>query len=318
MLRENGLSTVTKLQGGRNNGVFLGAAKGRKLVLKQFTKSNNSADRYIRESEFLRFANAIEHTAAPELLDTCPNHQTVLTSFVTGDQIKLFAMPDLEQTLSFLKQINSVSHREFQPPSHNAIEAVFDFKDFSDSLNWRLNSIERLLDRNLDLEIDLMSQSIATYVESTMYRQDLLNLQDLIEATFLTALGQKFISPSDLGSHNVLGDSGRLTFIDFEYSGMDSGINLLGDFLTQPDTVIDRQDALEFSKKFLSSIFRLEKVRLESVLRLHSVRWLALMLRRSLAKDMDISTRLTPESLGRYFALVVEPNLQVRGDRHGT
>ena len=41
-------------------------------------------------------------------------------------------------------------------------------------------------------------------------------------------------SPSDVGIHNSLLLEGRVTFLDFEYAGMDSPIKLILDYISNP------------------------------------------------------------------------------------
>jgi hypothetical protein len=47
------------------------------------------------------------------------------------------------------------------------------------------------------------------------------------------------LSPSDFGFHNALADdSGRLSFLDFEYAGRDDPAKLVSDFFCQPEVPV--------------------------------------------------------------------------------
>jgi len=52
-------------------------------------------------------------------------------------------------------------------------------------------------------------------------------------------VGPIYMSPSDLGLHNILIKSKKLIFFDFEYSGLDSVLKLLYDFYLHPANKFD-------------------------------------------------------------------------------
>jgi hypothetical protein len=50
---------------------------------------------------------------------------------------------------------------------------------------------------------------------------------------------ERCLSPSDFGFHNALmDDEGHLTFLDFEYAGLDDPAKLVSDFFCQPEVPV--------------------------------------------------------------------------------
>ena len=60
------------------------------------------------------------------------------------------------------------------------------------------------------------------------------------------------ISPSDVGLHNTIRKQAELSFIDFEYSGLDNIAKLMVDWIVHPEFCFDR----ELEKNFIEGIDR--------------------------------------------------------------
>ena len=109
--------------------------------------------------------------------------------------------------------------------------------------------------------------------------------------------GDRCLSPSDFGFHNTIGDaSGRLKFIDFEYSGWDDPAKTVCDFFCQPDVTVPMEFFETVSSAFVESssdpAAHLRRIAL--LLPVYRVKWCCIMLneflpvgsrRRSFAKD---------------------------------
>jgi len=117
---------------------------------------------------------------------------------------------------------------------------------------------------------------------SPEYNSDIRTFAGLLENTRKTIHGHRFLSPSDFGSHNILKKDGSLIFFDFEYSGYDSGVNLLGDTLTQPDTRWAEGARQLFASRFMLELFGINLQSSEPLERLFALRWTLVMVMRTL------------------------------------
>jgi hypothetical protein len=96
------------------------------------------------------------------------------------------------------------------------------------------------------------------------------------------------VSPSDLGAHNCIEHDGRLSFLDFEYAGTDSGINLAGDLAMQPDSLWASGDRHRIGARILGEVFESDSYDSDRVERLFGTRWsLIALLRVTRANQQD-------------------------------
>ncbi len=61
---------------------------------------------------------------------------------------------------------------------------------------------------------------------------------------------QRCLSPSDFALHNCVGDSTRLSFIDFEYAGWDDPAKLILDFCLHPQNGLGLDDLSAVAERF--------------------------------------------------------------------
>ena len=66
--------------------------------------------------------------------------------------------------------------------------------------------------------------------------------------------GYLILSPSDFGYNNILLNSNKLMFLDFEYSGLDDPLKLCFDFIANPNTKFSNIENEIFLKKFSNKL----------------------------------------------------------------
>lgn len=94
-----------------------------------------------------------------------------------------------------------------------------------------------------------------------------------------------FLSPSDFGFHNVLvGPTGSLYFVDFEYAGWDDPARTVCDFFLQPRIPVERDYLQDFIREAFQSDAEREVIasRYEVLLPLCALRWCCILLNPSL------------------------------------
>ena len=278
-----GSHKVSLLGGGRNNRVLLVESESGKNVAKQFSQEKVSQGKFDREVAFLEFCGTLSAAPVPKLVMHCPDHGVVITSFENGSSSQTIIGDQARQILSFLMLINQNSQAESFFSDLYALESLFSRDNFQESIDVRTarisaNNFSRWQDSKIFEEVDSVT---ALYLSSDQYRDDLEALDELIESTTRTIFGRKFLSPSDLGSHNILNRGGKLVFLDFEYSGLDSGINLLGDTITQPDTCWAPGARETFIHELMTSLFAVSGCDIAPVERLFTLRWVLIMIMRA-------------------------------------
>jgi hypothetical protein len=305
------LSENLTLSGGRNN--LLAVARlpafNQTVVIKGFPAERE--ERFYRETLFLTACEASDLHSVPRLLESCADHQVVVMTHERGNRPTEFSINQEQQIVEFLVAIQDVALES--DPFPDAIEAVWSTEDFKSSLQRRTT----LLQSRVTL---LGDQSPATkwlelvrlYTESALYITDLKWLESMLRTTSrLPEASRRFLSPSDLGMHNCLNDGGRLIFLDFEYAGTDSGINLVGDLVMQPDSVWSSGNPFHLGEQILNVLFGPHSIEPEIVQRLFGVRWSLIMLLR----EPHSRNPASPSGLGLETQSYISSLTEVLGHR---
>jgi len=189
------------------------------------------------------------------------NHEEKLRALKVyrGDQTRVSQMIEREtKALSFLSDngFKNVPQQVVSHPSLKAIEYDWIEGEIADTTDACLGAIAEMLNRLMKLSsrnyvfdqavdsIDAPSE-LLTQIQSRISRLEDKNskyvkeLREKIEVFGNTKniglpFGQRILSMSDLGSHNMISQNDDYFFIDFEFFGYDSFAKLWGDFLLHP------------------------------------------------------------------------------------
>lgn len=288
------LKNIKELRGGRNNPVMLAESGLSKSVIKSFSRTRQREGKFAREAAFLAFCHKLGPAPVPKVVNQCREHGVLETTFEEGTTREVFDRVDVSQLIEFLHFINSEQAIKVGDFEFEALENVDSIVKFQQTINSRRGHLGRVtgsqMKENLN-EIKFAIFMTENYLGSQEYITDLEELDGLIESTRRTVSGHRFLSPSDFGSHNTLKKDGNLIFIDFEYSGYDSGVNLLGDTITQPDTRWAEGSKPLFAYRFMAELFGIKLHSLEVLERLFTLRWILVMIMRAL-RDSDESENM--------------------------
>jgi aminoglycoside phosphotransferase (APT) family kinase protein len=230
---------LTRLAGGRNNQVFRLDTDDGPLVLKRYFKdARDSRDRLGAEWSFVSHAWSRGIRVVPEPLACDPPEQAGLYSFVQGRKLAPTELTSahVNAAIDFVLAVNERPRPTLAPGS----EACFSLADHVSTIERRVARLAKLDDgvphvdeaRQLVPRLQLMWDAVKTLIGAGMALEGLKMSQ---------ALGpdQQCLSPSDFGFHNaLLDDTGRVTFLDFEYAGRDDPAKLVSDFFCQPDVPV--------------------------------------------------------------------------------
>jgi len=227
---------LIRLAGGKNNRVFaVGLAGGAHALLKIYHRSaNDPRDRLAGEWNFLSYAasRGIVSVAAPLAIDRAAG--AALHTFMAGrklDASEIMA-EHVAHALDFIVALNVAPRDDagLQPAS----EACFSMVEHIATIDRRMARLE-ILDEDAPFRMEA----------EALVRDRLLPLWREMREHALAAFPspdrplpaeQRIVSPSDFGFHNVLmGEDGRLSFLDFEYAGIDDPAKLAGDLFSVPE-----------------------------------------------------------------------------------
>jgi hypothetical protein len=230
--------SLTRLAGGRNNRVYrLETDHGPSLVLKlYFSDIRDTRNRLGAEWSFITHAWSRGIRTLPEPLARDAAKHAGLFGFVQGRKLTASEVTQahVDAAIDFVLAVNTRP----RPALAAGSEACF-------SLSEHIAMVERRVERLTML--DATAPHLAE-VQSLVSRR-LLPAWVAVKSRLIAdacALGlsinepiganERCLSPSDFGFHNALMDNeGHLTFLDFEYAGLDDPAKLVSDFFCQPE-----------------------------------------------------------------------------------
>jgi len=279
----DGLTVVPK---GRNNDVRSGefGSYREKVVLKRYPQ--NRSERFSREIVFLEHCERLGISSVPGLVEVCLNHLVIVLKGRAGLRPEIFSEDHETQIIDFLLALQQETSQQTNIPE--SIEATWNTNDFTKSLLWRREVLQKDVQQGKVASKDVDSFEVfERYLMSGLFRNDLKWLGHAIDQTSsVPGRDLRFISPSDLGAHNCLEHDGRLSFLDFEYAGTDSGINLAGDLAMQPDSLWASGDRHRIGARVVHEVFESDSYDSDRVERLFGTRWsLVALLRRTRASE---------------------------------
>ncbi|MEQ9519823.1 MAG: phosphotransferase [Parvibaculum sp.] len=203
------------------------------MLKSYFFDKNDSRDRLGAEFGFLKLAWERGIRNVPEPIISDVDLHIALLSFVGGRKLESheLTIEHISMAIDFVVRIN-----ELPPPRGfpQASEACFRMLDHRATVDARIERLSRL-DKNAPF---------ADHAE-TLIRTRLLPAWEHVRRSCpWEVLGadddvvNAIISPSDFGFHNALAEAERLTFLDFEYAGLDDPAKLICDFFCQPEVPV--------------------------------------------------------------------------------
>jgi hypothetical protein len=244
---------LTRLAGGRNNQVYrFDTEAGEPLVLKRyFSDPRDPRDRLGAEWSFVSHAWSRGIRVVPEPLACDRAEQAGLYSFVRGRKLAASELTaaHVDAAIDFVLAVNERPRPALTPGS----EACF-------SLAQHISTIERRVARLATLDEDVPHVAEARQLVATTLQPFWDAVKALIAASAALeglkmdralSIDESCLSPSDFGFHNALvDDSGRLTFLDFEYAGRDDPAKLVSDFFCQPEVPVP----LSLHRRFIDRV----------------------------------------------------------------
>lgn len=216
-----------------NNQIYLFELNKKKYILKKYYNSkDNENKRGVNEFSALTYLsnNGINNIPKPLAF----NGQAAIYSFLEGHLPNIKEVEKLKDSfLKFIISLRELSNRSEKNVAMEATDSRLYVKDYFSSIDKRLLSIEKGLNRYKELVggKDFFYLTLIPLKEKVFkYSMDMaielgIDIDEEIDHS------ERILSPSDFGTHNcLLGEDGETYFIDFEYFGWDDPVKLFCDF----------------------------------------------------------------------------------------
>lgn len=285
LINESGIKicTYASVQGGINSQVYkLIDSEGNAYALKLYPRPTpfNSFNRYQAEINFIQLLRDFDVNCCPKIVFSGQRYNWVLLEWLEGRKISALSHDDIRQVCNFIIKINS---NQFRYKAASKLTFASEAISSSDSVRLYLNKrMKRLL--SVDLYSPLQKE-IAKWISLVF----LPRLQQELKL-FSIASNQKywndcnigtFVSPSDIGIHNILNVEGKLHFIDFEYSGIDDISKLVADLIVHPEYAFTKSDQKCLYSFMLSNWNEFRNIEFERCRSMHSLqalKWTIILL----------------------------------------
>jgi hypothetical protein len=224
---------------GGNNRVFRIDADGRTFAAKCYFKDPSDArDRLNAEFSFLEYARKSGIVCVPEPVARDDGAGIGLYEFIDGYKLSpgTLSSEHIEQAREFFVHLNEPASRALAASLAGASESCFSIADHLALIQGRVDRLSAI-----PATPDVGKEAVAFAVELrkrwAALRARILSESKRRRLEQRSALSSedRCISPSDFGFHNaIVSPSGKLVFVDFEYSGWDDPAKAVSDFFSQP------------------------------------------------------------------------------------
>jgi hypothetical protein len=226
-----------------------------------------------REKSAITFLHSHNFTNIPIIVESKPEFSLNIFEWINGAHPEQNSKT-IDHLIEMCTKLNFLNQK--QSYVYNAVDCAYSTSEIYDQLSFRLNS--------------LISHERSGVVEMLRRKFELrLEEYDSKYRTPYNFSGET-LSISDLGSHNMLKDKKRCTFIDFEFFGRDSIEKMVGDFLLHPRNDFNKGNILRFLNK-ISSNFKWDFRSLIPLLPLLSLKWSLIAFNRSLRNGIIVEDR---------------------------
>ena len=142
---------------------------------------------------------------------------------------------EVKQAADFFKKLNSKASHSDSVYLPNASEACFSIAEHIKLIDDRIGQLSAIIPSSQEdiKALVLVNRMKSIWVELVSNIHTACGIQQ-IGLNEELPVACKVLSPSDFGFHNALTtETGKLTFLDFEYAGWDDPAKMSGDFFAQ-------------------------------------------------------------------------------------
>lgn len=268
------------------------------IIKKYHHYSGDSRNRGKTEYEALKFLSKYSIKNIPKIHGVAEDYKWIVLEYISGKKIGFNSLSGqiVDQSIKFITEIQKLRNKKEASKIADASEAVFSLTDCFKYIDGRINKMKRIdIKSNVDIECgDFVKNRISEtyFLFSNLAKKKYI--KEKLEFDIRLETENRILSPSDFGFHNsILGDDGKLYFLDFEYFGWDDPAKLISDFFLQPEfplPYIYREEVVSQLGDCLSDKESLE-FRLPLYYLLFGIKWCLITLNPFVRKGSDESLK---------------------------
>ena len=261
-----------------NQKIFIIENYRTKFILKIYLKTKDSMSRFNKELYFYRFMKLNKNKSTPKLIYFNKNkYYLIIENIKTKKKLELSSK--IKFVISFLSEINNYRLEKYK---YRASESSNNIKKYIDLCNKKFEELKRT---NFYIENKKLYLSI-----NKLWKYKICPnlIKDYSDSYNLHPYNFNCLSPSDLSFKNILFNSNKAIFIDFEHAGKDDPVKLINDFIIQPRNKIPLKYYDTISKN-MSEIFDetgVLKTRVFMFRNYFLIRWIFIILNIYLKKNL--------------------------------
>lgn len=278
--------SLVPLSGGKNNQVFRVDLADRALVLKAyFQHPGDQRDRLGAEYSFSTFAWSQGVRCLPQPIACDPEHRLALYEHVPGRKLnpEEVTAGRVDEAIAFYRQVNALRTSRDAAKLPNGSEACFRLADHLQCLARRSERLQRV-EPGTAIERDaaaFIAREFTPLCKTVLDETSEWALSLGMSMSSDLPASDRCLSPSDFGFHNaLLTPSGKLTFLDFEYSGWDDPAKTVCDFFCQPELPAPMSAFEDFAKAVSAELSEPERhrQRFQLLLPIYRLKWCCIIL----------------------------------------
>ena len=275
---------IKRIGGGHNSKVFrVKCTDGSLFAAKVYHRHPlDKRDRLATEFKALSFLFQNNITNVPKPIFADGESGFAIYEFISGEKLidTTISEHDINDSVTFLKQLDSIKKVQGSNKLPVASEACFSFSEIIENINRRLSQLQ-IIDKS-----EPVAKALDDFLRNNLepsFERAQKKLYDNIDHSLETEidLKERALSPSDFGFHNALRkSSGRITYLDFEYFGWDDPAKMIADFLLHPGMNLTDNLKLRFAEGILRHFDHMKKLvnRFELIYPFFAIKWSVILL----------------------------------------
>ena len=247
----------------------------------------DARNRQRREKSFLLFCNNSGIKRIPNFINQDPVHHITLMDWIEGKKVKKLGDSEIEQIGQFITELIMHGSRSIQNLDlEKASEAYMSIDDIKKTAQARINQCDALASKKgIPKTIFYALQSAKEQIN-----KELVEFCGSRANKKLWAINtlKPYISPSDVGIHNIIKNGDTVNFIDFEYAGYDDISKQVADWVLQPNNTFTlKQEAMLITiiNGYLKGHDDFWLERYKSIKKLTILKWIIIMLKHNKTSD---------------------------------
>lgn len=278
------IAGIEKIGAGGNSRVYrVDTMKGSVAAKFYFRHTAGGRDRLDAEFGSLHFLWDNNIRSIPQPLVADRERQIAVYQYLPGSEIPAERVTEahIDQLTDFLASLRKLAALPEAATLPFAAEASFSVADIVDNIHARFDLLQEVSGKEpIHQELtQFLEDRFAPALGRWENAARIVLGEDAYSADI--PLAARTLSPSDFGFHNaLLGEDGRLSFVDFEYFGWDDPVKMVSDFMWHPRSTMATMLKDRYAGRLMEAFGDLDgmDLRLQAVFPLFGLKWCMILL----------------------------------------